>query len=166
MSGVTSQSYNNKKEKGVIFLHPTTGMLLSKVIIQTGYVGRHYRYLQQWVNVSLSLCTPWKHMGRVLVQIHLFLTSAPHKSEALHVPFLLHPWKNLGTNEIGSWMGPREGLDVLDKRKYISFACIRASDCPARSGSLYRLQYPEFIQWHSLRFDLTSMCKIVTFCCV
>jgi hypothetical protein len=49
-----------------------------------------------------------------------------------------------GTRWIGGWVGPRAGLDVVDKRKI--FHCQEWNPgCSARSPSLYRLSYPDSI---------------------
>jgi hypothetical protein len=44
-----------------------------------------------------------------------------------------------GTHWIGDWVGPRVGLDVVEKRKILP---CRESN-PAHSPSLYRLSYPD-----------------------
>jgi hypothetical protein len=47
-----------------------------------------------------------------------------------------------GTHWIGGWVGPRTGLDVVEKRK--SCPCLDSNpDRPAHSLSLYRLSYPD-----------------------
>jgi hypothetical protein len=47
-----------------------------------------------------------------------------------------------GNYWIWGWVGPRVGLDAVEKRK-ISFPCQKATPgCQARSPSLYRLGYP------------------------
>jgi hypothetical protein len=42
-------------------------------------------------------------------------------------------------------VGPRAGLDDLEKRKFLTLPGleIRPLSCPARSQSLYRLRYPD-----------------------
>jgi hypothetical protein len=73
-----------------------------------------------------------------------FLTSALVEDEWLASrPQPLYPRKRaIGTHWIGSWVGPRAGLDAMEKRK-ISFSCRRSNPGrPARSPSLYRLSYP------------------------
>jgi hypothetical protein len=45
-----------------------------------------------------------------------------------------------GTHWIGGWMGPRGGLDAVEKRKILSCR-VYNPDCPTRSPSLYRLSY-------------------------
>ena len=55
-------SYNNTKVRGIVFLYPTTGRFHSKVIIETGYVGHHYRRLHLSVDVNLCLFIPWRLM--------------------------------------------------------------------------------------------------------
>jgi hypothetical protein len=49
-----------------------------------------------------------------------------------------------GTNWIGGWVGPRTGLDDVDRRKPLSLPGLELQPLgrPARSQSLYRLRYP------------------------
>jgi hypothetical protein len=51
-----------------------------------------------------------------------------------------------GTHWIGGWVGPRAGLDTVEKRKLLTLPGLelRLLDRPARSQSLYRLRYPGF----------------------
>jgi hypothetical protein len=48
-----------------------------------------------------------------------------------------------GTHRIGVWVGPRTGLDDLEKRKFLTLPGLelRPLDRPAGSQSLYRLRY-------------------------
>jgi hypothetical protein len=48
------------------------------------------------------------------------------------------------THWIGGWVGPRVGLDDVEKRKFLNLPGLelRPSRHPARSQSLYRLRYP------------------------
>jgi hypothetical protein len=55
-----------------------------------------------------------------------------------HAPAALLPGKWPGTHCIGSWVGTRAGLDGCGKSRPIG---IRSPDRPARSESLYRLNY-------------------------
>jgi hypothetical protein len=52
--------------------------------------------------------------------------------------------KALGTHWIGGWVGPRAGLDKVEKLKFLILPGVelRLLGCPARSQSLYRLRYP------------------------
>lgn len=44
-------------------------------------------------------------------------------SDQLHVPDILTPGRELfGSHEIGVWVGPRDVLDVLERRK-ICYLC-------------------------------------------
>jgi hypothetical protein len=49
-----------------------------------------------------------------------------------------------GTHWIGGWVGPRAGLDDLEKRKFLTLPGLelRPLSRPARSQSLYQLCYP------------------------
>jgi hypothetical protein len=46
--------------------------------------------------------------------------------------------RGLGTLSLGSWVGPRAGLDTVVKRKFPVPARTRTSDHPAGSPALYR----------------------------
>jgi hypothetical protein len=62
-----------------------------------------------------------KAYGGVGVQIHIFLTSAVVGGE-LSVSrscLFITGEKASGTQWIGGWVGPRTGLDDMDKRKYL-----------------------------------------------
>jgi hypothetical protein len=49
-----------------------------------------------------------------------------------------------GTHWIGGWLGPRAGLDKMEKRKFLTLTGLklRTVGRPARSQSLHRLRYP------------------------
>jgi hypothetical protein len=87
-----------------------------------------------------------KAYGVIDVYIHVFLTSALAGDE----------WSDsrpgrftsgeiaLGTHWIGDWVGPRTGLDDVEKRKYLTLSRLelRPLGLPAHFQSLYRLRYP------------------------
>jgi hypothetical protein len=86
-----------------------------------------------------------KAYGGVDVQIHIFLTSALPGGEwsALH-PRRFNPGERTpGTYWIGVWVGPRTGLDDVEKRKFTTLPGLelRPLSRPASSQSLYRLRY-------------------------
>jgi hypothetical protein len=61
------------------------------------------------------------------------------------MPLPLYPrGKSHGTHWIGGWVGPRTGLDDVEKRKFLTLPGfeIRTRRRPARSQSLYGLRYP------------------------
>jgi hypothetical protein len=68
-----------------------------------------------------------KAYGGVDMQIRIFLTTAL-----------------VGGERIGGWVGPRTGLDDMEKRKFLTLTVLelRSLGRPARSQSLYRLHYP------------------------
>ena len=78
---------------------------------------------------------PWKYIEGEEVHLHSFLTVAlGEKNAVLHAPAGLLPGKNTDTNWIGSWLGPRAGLDVFGKQKLLlHLKGIRTPDCLARS---------------------------------
>jgi hypothetical protein len=74
-----------------------------------------------WLKEKLPLSMSRRHIGWVEVLFYLFLTSALDGgkwSASCSGRFI--SGKNSGTCWIGDWVGPRAGLDVLEKRK-ISF---------------------------------------------
>jgi hypothetical protein len=48
------------------------------------------------------------------------------------------------THWIGDWVSPRDGLDDVEKRKFLTLPGfeLQTLRCPGRSQSLYRLRYP------------------------
>jgi hypothetical protein len=87
-----------------------------------------------------------KTYGGVDVQIHVFFTSALVGGEwsGSH-PGCFTPGEIAhGTHWIWGWVGPRTGLDDMEKRKILALPEleIRPLGRPARSRSLYRLSYP------------------------
>jgi hypothetical protein len=84
-----------------------------------------------------------KTYGDVNVQIHVFFTSVLVGgvwSASRPGRFIL------GTHCIGSWVGPRAGLDDVEKRKFLTLPGLKRLllGRPARSQSLYRLRYPGY----------------------
>jgi hypothetical protein len=87
-----------------------------------------------------------KTCGIVDVQICVFMTSALVGGE--------RPASRLGrfsagerassTRRRGGWVGPRNGLDYLERRKFLNQPGFefRLISCPIRSQSVYRLRYP------------------------
>jgi hypothetical protein len=88
-----------------------------------------------------------KTYGGVNVEIHVFLTSALTGGEwSASRTGRFTPRENApGTHSIGGWVGPRTGLDDVEKRKISPLPGleIRPLGSPAHSQSLYRLRYPE-----------------------
>jgi hypothetical protein len=81
-----------------------------------------------------------------------------------------------GTFWIGGWVGPRTGLDDVEKRKFLTLSGLELWSLgrPARSQSLYRLRYPGFhiglfdklfVEDYSVRgYDAAQPCKqLLTF---
>jgi hypothetical protein len=62
------------------------------------------------------------------------------------MPLPLYPGETApGILWIGGSVGPRDGLDDVEKRKFLTLQGIelRPLSRPARSQSLYRLRYPD-----------------------
>jgi hypothetical protein len=87
-----------------------------------------------------------KAYGVVDVYIHIFLTSALAGGEwSGSRPCRFTPGEEApGTHWIGGWVDPRDGLDHVEKRKFLSLPELelRPLGRPARRQSLYRLCYP------------------------
>jgi hypothetical protein len=81
--------------------------------------------------------------GGVDVWIHIFLTSALAGGEwSVSRPGRFTPGERApGTHWVGGWVGPRAGLDDVEKRKFLTLPRLelRPLGRPARSQSLYRL---------------------------
>jgi hypothetical protein len=100
-----------------------------------------------------------KLYGGMDVYIHIFLTSALVGVEwTASRPGRFTPWERApGTHWIGGWVGPRAGLDDVEKRKFLTLAGLELRPLcrPARSQSLYRLCYPRsltiLIVWHKFQ---------------
>jgi hypothetical protein len=65
----------------------------------------------------------------------------------LHATAALPPGEKApGTHWTGGWVGPRGGMDNVDKRK-ISWPCRKSNPGrPASNPSLYQLSYPDSLE--------------------
>jgi hypothetical protein len=70
-------------------------------------------------------------------------------SGQLHARAVLPPGERApNTHWLGGWVGPRAGLDVVEKTKILH--CREANPGhPARSPLLYRLSYPDSIMFYT-----------------
>jgi hypothetical protein len=101
----------------------------------------------QNVKAKLSLCLikhyAMKAYGGVEVYIHVFLTSALVGGEwSASRPCRFTPGeRDPGTHWIGGWVGPKAGLDDVERRKISPLPGLelRPLGRRARSQSLYRL---------------------------
>jgi hypothetical protein len=61
-----------------------------------------------------------------------------------------------GTHWIGGWVGPRAGLDDLEKRQFLTLPGLELQPFghAARIQSLYRLRYPGFLKKKGYRENL------------
>jgi hypothetical protein len=91
-------------------------------------------------------------MGGVDVQIHIFLTSALVGGEcSASRPGRFSPGEIApGTHWIGGWVGPRAGLDDVQKRKFLTLPGLELPplDRPARCQPLYRLRWEDQLHKH------------------
>jgi hypothetical protein len=87
-----------------------------------------------------------KTYGGVDVYNHVFLTSALVGGEwSASCPGRFTSGERVSDKLcIGGWVGPRAGLDDMEKGKYLPLPGLelRPLGHPARSQSLYRLRYP------------------------
>jgi hypothetical protein len=87
-----------------------------------------------------------KAYGEVDVQIHIFLASALVGSEwSASRPGRFSPGERApGPQWIGGWMGPRAGVDDVDKRKFLTIPGLELRPLvrPTCSQSLCQLRYP------------------------
>jgi hypothetical protein len=88
-----------------------------------------------------------KTYGGVDVYIHTFLTSALVSGErSATCPGRFNPeGRTVGTHWTAGWVGHRTGPNDVDMRKILPLPGLelRPLGHPARSQSLYRLDYPE-----------------------
>jgi hypothetical protein len=100
-----------------------------------------------------------KTYGGVDVQIHVFLTSALAGGEwSVSRPGRFNPGERApDTHWIGGWVGPRAGLDDVEKRKFLTLPGfeLHLLGLPARSQSLSRLRYPGSQFWY-----IKNLCRI------
>jgi hypothetical protein len=88
-----------------------------------------------------------KAYGGVDISIHVFLASALVGGEwsASRSYCLTPPPRESAhsTHWIGGWVNPRVGLDVMEKRTFLTLPALelRTLSRPERSQSLYRLRY-------------------------
>jgi hypothetical protein len=79
--------------------------------------------------------------------MYIFLTSALFGGEwSASRPSRFTPGKRAsGTHWLGDWVGPRAGIDDVEKRKCLTLPGLelRPLGRPARSQSLYRVRYPD-----------------------
>jgi hypothetical protein len=87
-----------------------------------------------------------KAYGAVDTPIHIFLTSAVAGCEwSISSPGRFTPGERApGTHWIGGSVDPRDGLDDVEMRKFLTIPGLelRTFCRPAYSQSLYRLRYP------------------------
>jgi hypothetical protein len=79
-----------------------------------------------------------KTYRKVDVYIHVYLTSASRPGRFTPIE------RATSTHCIGGYLGPRTGMDDVERRKILPLPGLefRPLGRPARSQSLYRLSYP------------------------
>jgi hypothetical protein len=89
-----------------------------------------------------------KAYGGMVVEIRIFLTSALAGGEwSTSRPCRFIPGgKTPVAHWIGGWVGPRDVLDAVENRKFLTLPGLelRPLGLPARNQSLYRLRYLGF----------------------
>jgi hypothetical protein len=111
----------------------------------------YIQLVNQQVKVKLSLCLTnlaLRHegvWGSWCIDPHFLDLSTSWRWMVSFTPLPLYPSERApGTHWIGGWVGPRAGLDYVEKRKFLTLPGLelRPLSRPARSQSLYRLRYP------------------------
>jgi hypothetical protein len=103
-----------------------------------------------------SSTTPWRRMGEWMYRSIFSWNSALAVGEwsaSRHGRFT--PGEKVpGTHWIGGWVGPRAGLDDVEKRKFLTLPGLelRLLGHPGRSQSLYRLSYPGSVVSHTYMY--------------
>jgi hypothetical protein len=87
-----------------------------------------------------------KAYGGVYVYSHIFFTSAVGGVElsASRPGYFTPGGRTPGTYCIGGWVGPRAGMDDVEKGKFLTLPGLEIQPLgrPARNQSLYRIRYP------------------------
>jgi hypothetical protein len=78
----------------------------------------------------------------------------------LHIPHAYLQGKVPDINWIGGWMGPRAGLDAVEKRK--SLATAWNPGRLARSPSLYRVNYVIFMYEYIIGIYVMTNIAVIT----
>jgi hypothetical protein len=69
-------------------------------------------------------------------------------------PRPLYPWgKSAGTHKIGSWVGPRTGLDDVKKRKLLTLLGLELRPLRRLSHSQSHCLYGSYYAWVCLKID-------------
>jgi hypothetical protein len=91
---------------------------------------------------------------RVDIYIHIFVTSVVGGEWSASCSHRF----TAGTHWIGGWVGPRAGLDDVEKRKFFTLSGLELQplSCPAYSWSLYQLRYPGSQHFHITKIILGS----------
>jgi hypothetical protein len=114
------------------------------------------------VLIELST-TPWRRMGEWMCRSTFFLTSALAGGEwSASRPGRFTPGERApGTHWIWGWVGPRAGLDNLEKRKFLTLPGLELWPLsrPARSQPLYRLRYPGSFCTGCTEIEREGSCK-------
>jgi hypothetical protein len=85
----------------------------------------------------------WKHTGEWRYSSTFLYLGTRWRWGLNLTPLPFYLWgKSPGTHCIGGWVGPRSGLNAVEKRR-ILYCRESNSSCPASSPSLYRLSYPD-----------------------
>jgi hypothetical protein len=103
-----------------------------------------------------------KTYGGVDVYIHVFMTSALVGGgwSASRPGSFATGETAPGVHCIGGWVGPRAGLEDVEKRKLLTLPGLELR--PARSRSVYRLSYPGFAaSEYNLVICQTSYCRVL-----
>jgi hypothetical protein len=93
---------------------------------------------------------PWRHMGKWRYSSTILDLGTRWRRVLRFIPRPLYPQgKSPCTDWIGGWVGPRTGLDDVERRNILILPGLELWPFgrPARSQSLYRQRYPPLTTW-------------------
>jgi hypothetical protein len=143
-----------EEERKCVQCHPAWPLcvlIISKVKLSL-CLTKHYAIKSVW----WSVCRDPQFLD---------LGTSCNKWSALHPDRFTPGERAPVTHWIGGWVGPRTGLDDLEKRKFLTLPGLEPLTLgrPARSQSLYRLRYPCSLLITSINLKSkvkSSMCLI------
>jgi hypothetical protein len=105
----------------------------------------------------LPILSLWRCMGEGMGSPTFLDLGTSCRWVVSFIPWPLCPEERArGTHWIGGWVGPRAGLDDMEKWKFLPppWLELQPFGRPAHSQSLYRLHYPCFIYPSNIHFNI------------